>query len=131
MKIYVAAKFARREEVKNLYWELREAGHTITEPWADRLDNLADDELTPQEAQKFAMLDIIGAIDSDLLIAFVERECCGALIEIGAKIAEKRIVNSDDDVWIIDPYRYSIFWDIPGVVCMTVAEMRKRLGLKK
>jgi hypothetical protein len=123
MKAYVAMPFRFKEEAARWYQELEAIGYEITYKWATSEGNKTDDELSHEMAQHFAIKDYEGVIDADLFIIFPKDESvCGALIELGIAIAQRW---KHREIYIVDPYRYSIFWEFGKVV--TEQELRKEL----
>ena len=60
MKIYVATKFTRKEEVLEIYKKLREHGHEITTDWTVH-------ELDPKRATEYAEEDMRGVQECEVL----------------------------------------------------------------
>ncbi|KKK84470.1 hypothetical protein LCGC14_2783020 [marine sediment metagenome] len=84
MKFYVAGKWQDRENVKELQGWLIEHGHSITVDWAEHEYSEDTDFL-----RRWAILDIQGATECDVLIALLERphDYRGLWVEMGAAIA--------------------------------------------
>lgn len=118
MRIYVATS------IRNKEWALEacrridnETMHVVTYNWAEVCKE--DTKSTPAEAFQAGILDLyLGVQTADLIIANADNErMLGALIEMGAAIAwGKRI-------WVLKPYRYSIFWELPNVEWLTSEEL--------
>ena len=78
MKIYLAARYSRLEEVLENAEELMLAGHEVTSRWIfgshewSRAEQAAQAEFTdvPLEAQKFALDDVNDVQDAEMVICF-------------------------------------------------------------
>lgn len=77
MKIYLASRFDRQEEMRNYAAILRSYGHEITSKWLSVDDAVAMDPNTapnPSTAASKAMADIVDLNHSDLLLVFNDDE---------------------------------------------------------
>lgn len=84
MRIYISGKWADRDQVQNYMVRLAKAGHTITEDWTQHHHPPSFDE-----AQRYAMADILGIKNCDAIVVIFERNYRyrGSFIEIGAALA--------------------------------------------
>ena len=71
MRIYLAARYSRREELCGYRSELERLGHTVTARWLNGEHQAADDDPGPL-AEQFAQHDYDDLRYSDLLINFTE-----------------------------------------------------------
>ncbi len=87
MKIYVAAKWEEKEEVRHLYLFLRRLGHEITHDWtvADA-DGLEGDALR-QRLSECAAEDLGGVLRADALVLLPHERGAGLWVEFGAALA--------------------------------------------
>jgi hypothetical protein len=127
--IYVAARASDAARVRLLYELLTAAGHVITHRWADLpilVDGNEVDEgaIDPADAVRIASDDLTGALTAELVLLLADRgpNYCGALIETGAALAAGR------RVWVVDPWRPSVFWHLPDVRVVTFEQALTDLG---
>lgn len=121
MRIYVAGRFRRYERVRALVDAIAAQGHEITHDWTRNCEFgpdghlLAPDEasIPPERLAACAHDDVRGAAEADLLVCIADEPLTGALIEIGAALAHGA------EVWIIAPWRESIFWHLDLVTRFT------------
>jgi len=88
LKVYVAAKFENKEEVRAVYALLLQAGHTITVDWTvepGEGDLGSEDYHKLQE--EWAIKDAQGVIDCDVLVMLPHDRSKGAYAELGMAIA--------------------------------------------
>lgn len=133
MRIYVAGRFRRYERCRALIDDLSTAGHQITHDWTrneefgrDGHPLVADDQSIPRDRQAvLAADDIAGCASADLLVVIADEPLCGALIELGVALA------NEVPVWVIAPWRWTIFWGHPLVRIWEMEEdVREYLGIR-
>jgi hypothetical protein len=133
MRVYVAGRFTHYERCRALMDELAATGHTITHDWT-RTEEFGDDGhpvfeakdesgIPPERLAMHAQDDVRGVRTADLVVVLADDQLCGALIEIGCALAY------DVPVWVVAPWRWTIFWEHPLVDRFeTVDEVRDLLG---
>lgn len=126
MRIYLAARYSRREELLGYRTDLEAAGHLVTSRWlagAHQWDPLAAGiespetamETIPIEAVRFATDDVEDVAAAELLIAFTERPRAnlasrgGRHVELGLALAWGK------PVVIVGP-RENVFCTLPGII---------------
>jgi nucleoside 2-deoxyribosyltransferase len=76
MKIYLASRYSRREELCKYRDELVAMGHVVTSRWLNGNHQIDDQGLSveakAEERQRFALEDFTDVIQADALIAFTE-----------------------------------------------------------
>lgn len=72
MKIYVSARYPRREDAEELARMLVQDGHFITSRWVWRDQPSDYEECTHTEIGEFAMEDIADVIDAEIFVAISE-----------------------------------------------------------
>lgn len=85
-RVYVAASFEQRDEVRRLYDHLREAGHSITADWTTHKEIVSLESAEEREALKrqYAIEDTEGVTSATVYALMVgERKSTGAHIELG------------------------------------------------
>lgn len=76
MKIYLAARFSRKEELKGYAEQLRQRGHTVISSWLDTdwTDRPGESSVAPPEYRKEWASRDLNDIDSvDMVISFTEQ----------------------------------------------------------
>lgn len=121
MKFYVASKFDNYKRVRVVCQRLRMLGHTITFDWTvgREFDNfgrcVVDVKSLPAMDQMFfAVEDMNGAKEADVLILLIEEDMCGALMEVGMALASGKLVFVVGEVkrWtIFYALRQCVFFD--------------------
>jgi len=91
MKIYIAAKYGKRFELRDLADHLRSLGHDVTSRW---LDNGAEQTMSPEYA---AQMDIEDVDRAELLLFFAEpvgslNTGGGRYFELGYALANDKII---------------------------------------
>ena len=88
MKVYVAAKFENKEEVRAVYALLLQAGHEVTVDWTVEP---GEEDLGSEDYHKlqeeWAIKDAQGVIDCDVLVMLPHDRSKGAYAELGMAIA--------------------------------------------
>lgn len=77
MKVYLAARYGRREELLGCKSDLEQLGFTVTSRWLDGDHQIVDDKLCDPEhadtmGRQFAQVDIADLRDADICIFFSE-----------------------------------------------------------
>jgi hypothetical protein len=118
VKIYLAARYSRRDEMRNLASELVRLGHFITSRWI-----LGTHEIGPggsiraddRQRTEFAIIDYADVMKADAVISFTEppdpgsgRNRGGRHVEFGIAIAARKRV-------IVVGYRENVFHHLPLV----------------
>lgn len=134
MRIYVASRFSDYERVRALCDEIRATGYTVTHDWTRTREfgpdghplSASPDDLPPLEARGHAQADLEGVRSADLVVFLADLgDYCGALIEVATAIAAGR------QVFVVKPWRPSIFWHLPRVtVYPHLDAVRHSLGLR-
>jgi nucleoside 2-deoxyribosyltransferase len=85
MKFYIAARFLRKDDVKNAHKIIKERGHEIAYDWTSH-QNIMPFEENPDKSSDYASKDIKGVLDSDVFIALCDKSegSTGMHTEIGA-----------------------------------------------
>lgn len=107
MKIYLAARYGRREELCGYRAELEAMGHVVTSRWLNGDHQVSDDGLslpgTPRQARQFADDDLVDLCDSDAIVSFSEPPRSvpnrgGRHVEFGIGIGLTVALQTLDDV---------------------------------
>ena len=134
MKVYLASRYSRFEEMQGYRRELEAAGYVVTSRWIDG-DHQIDDaglsaEAKAEERTRFATEDCADLNAADLVISFTESPRSsnsrgGRHVEFGMAFAHgKRL--------IVVGHRENVFHCLPNVEFFSSwAEVRTALGLEK
>jgi len=83
--VYVASRFALKDEVKKIYSKLEKLGYSVSEDWT-RFKSIKPYASNPGLSREYAIADIDGARNSDLFILITDAEGTGMYAELGAAI---------------------------------------------
>lgn len=89
MKIYLASRFGRRDELREISGSIRRLGHTVTSSWLEQIEDAIDSPDSPY----LAALDLREVQKSDVFVAFTEHpgtpgaERGGRHVEFGSAAA--------------------------------------------
>lgn len=111
MKIYVAAKWERRERAREIMDLLKQQGHVITHDWTHEDDSEMDERERDEYLEECAGQDEDGVHECEVFVIEPTTGCKGAWVEFGiARSADKPII-------VIDPEkrRECIFERMPNV----------------
>lgn len=123
MKVYLAARYSRRDEMRGVAAEARRLGHAVTSRWLDT-DWLAEGQVRsiaapPEYREKYALIDHEDVQAADLVANFTEPPGSGGRggrhVEFGLAVAwGKRLV--------VVGHRENLFHHLPAVVFCPDAE---------
>ena len=128
MKIYVAARFHEKDEVRRIYKLMIDKGHTITADWTKH-KNVKPYSDNPKEAGNYSVEDMQGTLDSDVFIIISSKEAGGGVsAELGAAIAH-HVASGKPKVYAVGPYfDPNAFYFHPSVTrCVSIAEILAEL----
>lgn len=126
MRVYLAARYSRREELLGYRTDLEAAGHEVTSRWlhgAHQWDPLAAGIESPEsaiatvpiEAVRFAQEDLRDVADAELLIAFTERPRANLASRGGRHVELGLALAWDKHIVIVGP-RENVFCTLPGII---------------
>lgn len=115
MKIYLAARFSRRDQLRELAAELHRMGHEVTSRWLDTEWANRPNESSaapPEYREKYALIDMEDVKAAECVVNFTEAPGDGSRggrhVEFGLAIAwGKRL--------IVVGYRENLFHHLPKV----------------
>ncbi len=114
MKIYLAARYSRAAEMREVRQRIENAGHTVTSTWIDQtIGEIPRDTLNtePMAHAQYAQRDFADLIDAEAVISFTSMDGGGRggrHIEFGMALAlNKRLI-------IVGP-RENVFHTLSGV----------------
>lgn len=103
MKIYLAGRYGRREQLKQVREVLQKRGHVVTSRWLDTdwetPDGRATTSAPPEYREKYCLIDLEDVMAADVVINFTEASDStagkrgGRHVEFGVAIAAgKRLI---------------------------------------
>jgi nucleoside 2-deoxyribosyltransferase len=115
MKIYLAARYSRIDELNKYRDDLEEAGHWVTGRWLNGNHQLGD-TYDPQDAIRFALDDLEDVDRADLLICFPDepREEMPAPSRGGMHVELGYALGRGLRVMIVGP-RQNVFHFLPWI----------------
>jgi len=111
MKVYLAARYSRREEMIEHAVKLEMAGHLVTSTWL-RGHNKAWTGETDDQWAKFALTDIIDVERSEVVISFTHPR--GTLTTGGGRHVEFGYAYAKGKKLVIIGERENVFHHLPG-----------------
>lgn len=124
MRIYLAARYSRREELLGYKAELEAGGHEVTSRWlagAHQWDPVAAGTESPEsaddippEAVRFARDDFEDVERCQLLIAFTEKPRANLASRGGRHVELGLALAWDKAVFLVGP-RENVFCTLPGI----------------
>src|SRR5271154_3998061 len=113
--IYLAARYSRKDEMREVAAVLRGWGYRITSSWLGEPHdaNTTLDQLAPKENEEYAQIDLDDITDSDVMVFFSEDPLVGTPrggrhFEMGYATAHRI------DIYVIGP-RENIFHYLPSM----------------
>jgi nucleoside 2-deoxyribosyltransferase len=114
MKIYLAARFDRKDEVRELYNQLIEQGHEITYDWTTH-KMIKPYHENQEIAHEYSSNDMEGVKNCDIFILITADGGTGTFIELGAAILSN-IKHNKPEIFVIGEHNTkSIFYFHPSV----------------
>ncbi len=127
MRWYVAGRTTDKERICSWRGMLQTLGETITYDWTFNVAAVeADSALfkSPGYRKKAAVMDRRGVETADVVIAFVQEDMTGTLIEIGMALMLRKTV------WIVGDYKtHSVFYALDEVTIMREEDLRAHIQL--
>jgi hypothetical protein len=120
VRLHLTMRFSRKEEARQIMSRLRNAGHEISNDWTKHPEighiNRNYDE-HPEEAQRYAVADLDGAMNADVLIVVPEQEPVGPSmhVELGAAICHQQLTGRPQ-IYVVGEGRHgSLMYFHPAV----------------
>ena len=138
MRWYLAARYGRREEMLRYAEQLRAAGHEVSSRWINGSHQIPDSEedVSGEEAARFAKEDLEDMIDSDGIISFTEAPRSGVgnrggrHVEFGFGLGLAVVTKAAGDMYglVIIGHRENVFhWFPEAMFYPTWGEFLARL----
>lgn len=115
MKIYLAARFNRKDEMKKIREELQKLGHTVTSSWLDTEWESTGHGIPapPEYREEWAEKDLRDVRFADVVISFTELPSTG--YNRGGRHVEFGYAYAKAKRMIVVGWRENIFHHLPGV----------------
>lgn len=119
MKIYLAARYSRLEELNEYRAELQDRGHVVTSRWLDGLEQYGlegTEEAMHSPAQRamFAIDDTRDLLEADTVIAFTEEPGTPGGRRGGRHVELGIALGAGTRVIIVGPAE-NVFCELPGI----------------
>jgi nucleoside 2-deoxyribosyltransferase len=127
MKVYLAARFSRLEELLGYKAELRRLGIEVTSRWllgGHEWVGTADEEIPVEELARFAADDIADLEEADVLICFTESPRSGPAR--GGRHVEFGYALAIGKPTIVVGHRENVFYCLPGIQFAETWEKARR-----
>ena len=117
MKIYLAARYSRRDELNGYRRALEARGHVVTSRWLSGTHQLGGDGLSVQaadaERERFASEDLADVMAAEVVISFTEepRKTNGR----GGRHVEFGVAYASGKTCVVIGPRENVFHHLPGV----------------
>src|SRR3989344_106024 len=114
MKFYIAARFDKRDEVKELHKVIIETGHEIVGDWTGHQPIKPYDK-NQDMAKEYSVDDINSAKDADVFIILSDEAGTGMYVELGAAIASNLLIGKPKIYAVGEHNSRSMFYFHPSV----------------
>ncbi len=112
--VYIAARFARKEEVKAIYSKLQPLRYVPSKDWTNHRA-IKPYDAHPELAREYAIDDVNGARNSDLFILLSDAEGTGMHTELGIAL-ERHLEFGKPQIYVIGEHlSRSFFFYHPAV----------------
>ena len=114
LKVYVAGRISRQEEIRAIHAQLREAGLEITHDWTWTAAITNDQEAGEFRKREYVGMnpkyhteadeDLNAVIEADIFIVLTDENGTGIYVEMGAAFAGQKIRNKPQLMYAIGPH---------------------------
>ncbi len=131
MKVYIAARFEKKQEVRDLYKRLEELGYETALDWTWHKP-IKPYEDNCEIAKEYSVEDINGARNCDLFILMTNEAGTGMYVELGAAISSN-LEHGKPRIYVVGDYTSrSLFYFHPSVNRRkTIEDILKEIENKK
>jgi nucleoside 2-deoxyribosyltransferase len=110
-RIYLAAPYARREQMKAHRGRLHDAGHEVVSSWIDL--TIEETHATPYELGEMARTDLAEIDDCDTLVLFAGEttKSHGRQVEFGYALAKEKqlfLVGPPENIFHVLPHVFTV-----------------------
>lgn len=114
LKVYVAGRISRQEEIRAIHEQLREAGLQITHDWTWTAAITNDQEAGEFRKREYVGMspkyhteaddDLNAVLEADIFIILTDEHGSGIYVEMGAALAAQKIRNTPQLIYAIGPH---------------------------
>ena len=128
MKIYLAARFNKKQEVRDLYERFKKLGYEIAADWTLHKP-IKPYENNPKTAREYSLEDIDAVKNCDVFILITDEAGTGMYVELGAAISSN-LEHGKPKIYVIGEYTSrSMFYFHPSVNRRkTIDEVLEEIG---
>jgi len=115
MKVYIAARYSRKEEMKQVSELLRSEGVEVVSTWMEEPHdgNISLNDVCDALLEKYSVIDVSQVIDADIMIMFSEDPLIGTPrggrhVEFGIALGTRK------PIYVVGP-KENIFHYLPNV----------------
>ncbi len=128
MKIYLAARFDKKQEVRNLYKRFQKLGHEIAADWTLH-KSIKPYENNSEIAREYSAEDVDAARNCDIFILITDEAGTGMYVELGAAISSN-LEHRKPKIYVIGEHTSrSMFYFHPSVNRRkTIDEVLEEIG---
>jgi hypothetical protein len=115
LNIYLASRFSRREQMRELAAELRRRGHTVTSRWLETEWVNRPDESSaapPEYREQYAVIDMDDVKSADTVVSFTEAPGDGSR---GGRHVEFGLAAAWGKRLVVIGHRENLFHHLPAV----------------
>jgi len=128
MKFYIATRFERREEVKQIIEKLAKKGHSASLDWTEHKPTKPYAQ-NKDLAKEYAIDDIKGVRNCDVFVLLTDEAGAGMYVELGAAMASN-LEFGKPKIFVVGRHDSSNFFYHPVVKRKeTIEEVLKELGI--
>ena len=114
MKIYLVARFDKKQEVRDLYERFQKLGHEIVADWTLH-KSIKPYENNPEIAREYSIEAFSAARNCDVFILMTDRAGTGMYVELGAAISSN-LEHGKPKIYVIGRHTSrSMFYFHPSV----------------
>lgn len=121
MKVYLAAPYVHKEQIKVYAARLRELGIDVTSSWLEEPHSPTTqvNELSHEENQRYAQQDIFDVLCADLLVFFTDPTKSivrgGRHVEFGVAVGLNEATSAPMPIFVVGADYENIFHHLPYV----------------
>jgi nucleoside 2-deoxyribosyltransferase len=115
MRVYLAAPYVKKNEIKAYATELRAGGVEVTSSWLDEPHDpsMGPKDLTPKQNQKYAVTDVFDVRRAQVFVLFTDKT--KAVIRAGRHVEFGVAVERSMPIYVVGEERENIFHYLPFV----------------
>lgn len=130
-KVYVASRYAKKFEVREIYKKLEDMGFEIARDWT-LFDPVRPFHLEQESARDHSVKDIDAVANSDVFIILSDEAGTGMYVELGAAILSN-IKFGRPKIFVVGPHNTNVMFYFHNVISRkdNIDEVLRELSLMK